>query len=69
MRQILWSLFKKIVIADNLGHFVDRIYRHYDTLHGIELALGTVSSRFKSIVTFLAIRISRRAAVVSLGSI
>lgn len=42
LRQILWGLFKKIVIADNLGHSVDLIYLQYETLHGIELALGTV---------------------------
>lgn len=42
MRQILWGLFKKIVIADNLGRHVDAIYRHYADLDGLELALGTV---------------------------
>jgi D-alanyl-lipoteichoic acid acyltransferase DltB (MBOAT superfamily) len=47
MRQILWGLFKKIVIADNLGRSVDAIYRHYADLDGIELGLGTVYFAFQ----------------------
>ena len=47
MRQILWGLFKKIVIADNLGHHVNDIYRHYADLDGIELGLGTVYFAFQ----------------------
>jgi D-alanyl-lipoteichoic acid acyltransferase DltB (MBOAT superfamily) len=44
---MLWGLFKKVVIADNLGHHVDEIYRHYGDLHGNELALGTVYFAFQ----------------------
>lgn len=47
MRQILWGLFKKIVIADNLGRDVDRIFRHYGELNGIELGLGTLYFAFQ----------------------
>ncbi len=47
LRQILWGLFKKIVIADNLGRHVDWIFRHYQELHGIELVLGTVFFAFQ----------------------
>ena len=47
LRQILWGLFKKIVIADNLGRHVDVIYRHYADLDGIELGLGTVYFAFQ----------------------
>jgi len=47
MRQILWGLFKKMAIADNLGRSVDAIYRHYADLDGIELGLGTVYFAFQ----------------------
>jgi alginate O-acetyltransferase complex protein AlgI len=47
LRQILWGLCKKIVIADNLGRHVDAIYRHYADLDGIELGLGTVYFAFQ----------------------
>jgi alginate O-acetyltransferase complex protein AlgI len=47
MRQILWGLFKKVVIADNLGRYVDRIYSSYSDLSGIDLALGTVYFAFQ----------------------
>lgn len=47
MRQILWGLFKKVVIADNLGRYVDRIYGNYSALNGIELGLGTVYFAFQ----------------------
>lgn len=46
-RQILWGLFKKIVIADNLGWHVDTIYGNYADFHGIELAMGTVYFAFQ----------------------
>jgi alginate O-acetyltransferase complex protein AlgI len=47
MRQILWGLFKKIVIADNLGYYVNDIYRRYADLNGLELGLGTVYFAFQ----------------------
>ncbi len=47
LRQILWGLFKKVVIADNLGRHVDAIYGQYGALHGLELALGTVYFAFQ----------------------
>ena len=47
MRQILWGLFKKIVIADNLGYYVNDIYHRYAALDGIELGLGTVYFAFQ----------------------
>lgn len=42
MRQILWGLFKKIVIADTLSGYVDQIFASYDTLPGSTLALGSI---------------------------
>jgi D-alanyl-lipoteichoic acid acyltransferase DltB (MBOAT superfamily) len=47
LRQMLWGLFKKVVIADNLGRQVDAIFNQYDALHGLELALGTVYFAFQ----------------------
>ncbi len=40
MRQILWGLFKKIVIADNCASFADPIFAHYSTLPASSLLFG-----------------------------
>ncbi len=40
MRQILWGLFKKMVIADNLAPAVDAIFSNYGELSGSVLMLG-----------------------------
>ncbi len=42
MRQILWGLFKKIVIADTLSTYVDAIFTSYDVLPGSTLLLGAI---------------------------
>ena len=42
MRQILWGLFKKVVIADNCALYVDYIYANHLDLSGIVLILGVV---------------------------
>ena len=42
MRQILWGLFKKIVIADTLSTYVDAIFSSYDVLPGSTLMLGAI---------------------------
>ena len=42
LRQILWGLFKKTVIADNLAPYVDKIYSNYEVYPGPMLLLGTV---------------------------
>jgi len=42
MRQILWGLFKKIVIADTLATYVDSIFAAYDVLPGSTLLLGAI---------------------------
>ncbi len=41
LRQMLWGLFKKVVIADRLGVHVDHVFRHFSTLGGIDLLIGT----------------------------
>jgi D-alanyl-lipoteichoic acid acyltransferase DltB (MBOAT superfamily) len=42
LRQILWGLFKKIVIADNCALFADNIFNHADQYYGSTLILGAV---------------------------
>ena len=41
VRQMLWGLFKKVVIADRLAPHVDHVFKHYSTLGGIDLLIGT----------------------------
>ncbi len=40
MRQILWGLFKKVVIADNCATFTDEIFNGYHDLPASSLLLG-----------------------------
>lgn len=41
LRQILWGLFAKIVIADNLAIYVENIFTNFPDYSGIILLLGT----------------------------
>ena len=47
LRQILWGLFKKIVIADNCAHYVNIIFNDYNDFNGSTLALGAVLFAFQ----------------------
>ena len=40
LRQILWGLFKKVVIADNCAPYVDNIFKNYHWLPASSLLLG-----------------------------
>jgi len=42
LRQILWGLFKKIVIADNCAEFANTIFNNSDDYSGSTLVLGAV---------------------------
>jgi D-alanyl-lipoteichoic acid acyltransferase DltB (MBOAT superfamily) len=42
MRQILWGIFKKVVIADNCAEFVNVIFAQPDAYGGSTLLLGAV---------------------------
>ena len=47
LRQILWGLFKKIVIADNCAIYVDRIFSNYFSYQGSTLLLGAIFFAFQ----------------------
>lgn len=47
LRQILWGMCKKVVIADNLATLVDTVYRTPESFSGPVLALGTVCFAFQ----------------------
>jgi alginate O-acetyltransferase complex protein AlgI len=42
LRQALWGMAKKVVVADNLAPHVNSIFRNYQSLDGVTLAWGGV---------------------------
>ncbi len=42
LRQILWGLFKKVVIADNCAHYANLIFNNSDEFNGISLLIGAI---------------------------
>ncbi|MCG1038040.1 MBOAT family protein, partial [Polaribacter sp. DS7-9] len=47
MRQILWGLFKKIVIADNCAEFANQIFNNSAEMNGSTLFLGAIFFTFQ----------------------
>ena len=47
LRQILWGLFKKVVIADNCAYFVNTIFDNHQDYSGSTLVLGAVFFAFQ----------------------
>lgn len=47
LRQILWGLFKKIVIADNCAYYADMIFSDYSDFNGSTLLLGALFFTFQ----------------------
>jgi len=47
MRQILWGLFKKIVIADNCAEFANQIFNNSADMNGSALVLGALFFTFQ----------------------
>lgn len=47
MRQILWGLFKKIVIADNCAELANEIFNNYGDHSSASLALGAIFFTFQ----------------------
>ncbi|MDC0652473.1 MBOAT family protein, partial [Flavobacteriaceae bacterium] len=47
MRQILWGLFKKVVIADNCAEFANQIFNNSADMNGSTLVLGAIFFTFQ----------------------
>ncbi|HPF97408.1 MAG: MBOAT family O-acyltransferase [Flavobacteriaceae bacterium] len=47
LRQILWGLFKKVVVADNCARYVNVIFADYHEFSGSTLALGLILFSFQ----------------------
>lgn len=47
MRQILWGLFKKMVVADNCAIYVDQVFSSYQSQSGSTLLLAAVLFAFQ----------------------
>ena len=47
LRQILWGLFKKIVVADNCAEFVDQVFSNYHAHSGSTLLLAAIFFAFQ----------------------
>ena len=47
MRQILWGLFKKVVIADNCAEYANLIFNHSAEMNGSTLLLGAIFFSFQ----------------------
>lgn len=47
LRQILWGLFKKMVVADNCAPFVNQIFENYESYNGFTLFVGGLLFTFQ----------------------
>lgn len=47
LKQMLWGVFKKVVVADRLAIFVDNAYDYHSQQSGVALALATVFFSFQ----------------------
>ncbi len=47
MRQILWGLFKKVVIADNCAEYANMIFNNHEVYGGSSLVLGAIFFTFQ----------------------
>lgn len=47
LKQILWGLIKKLVIADNCGVIVDYVYSNYSTLNSWSILFGLICFSFQ----------------------
>jgi alginate O-acetyltransferase complex protein AlgI len=47
LRQILWGLFKKMVIADNCGELANIIFNNYTDYSGVTLVFGAIFFSFQ----------------------
>ncbi|PKP43768.1 MAG: membrane-bound O-acyltransferase family protein [Bacteroidetes bacterium HGW-Bacteroidetes-12] len=47
LRQILWGLFKKVVIADNIAQHVDIVYSSPENFYGLPVIIATILFTFQ----------------------
>jgi D-alanyl-lipoteichoic acid acyltransferase DltB (MBOAT superfamily) len=47
LRLMLWGMFKKVVIADNLAVIADKAFNHYTELNGAALIVGAIAFSFQ----------------------
>jgi alginate O-acetyltransferase complex protein AlgI len=47
LHQILWGLFKKVVIADSCAQYANVIFDHYENMNSLSLILGAVYFSFQ----------------------
>lgn len=47
LRQILWGLFKKVIIADNCAQYANLVFNHYEVQSGGALFLGALVFMFE----------------------
>lgn len=52
MRQVLWGLFKKIVVADNCAAITNQIFSNYENLPASSLVLGALFYSFQLYTDF-----------------
>ena len=52
LRQILWGLFKKIVIADNCAELANHIFENSESSSGVALILGSIFFTFQIYTDF-----------------
>ncbi len=52
--QILWGIFKKIVIANNLAFYVNTIYKNIEKSNGIEVYMAMIFFVFQIVIDFSA---------------
>lgn len=54
LKLMIWGLFKKLVIADRLGVYVDGAYNYYENQSGMALILATIFFSFQVYCDFSA---------------
>jgi len=47
VHQIIWGLFKKVVIADNCALYANDIFDHYESMNSLSLFLGAIYFAFQ----------------------
>jgi alginate O-acetyltransferase complex protein AlgI len=47
LHQIIWGLFKKVVIADNCAVYAHDIFDHYESMNSLSLLLGAIYFSFQ----------------------